>query len=106
MLSFNAVNTVLVCKKNFKYQFSSRAVCIYAHVFRKLPGCALIGACALIRTNTIKTVLYFSHVVGKPAIYLQKNEMFLTILNFRKKKDREKKKRKKPDPQNMKIRQL
>ena len=28
-------------------------MCAYAHVFQKLQGCVLIGACALIRTNTV-----------------------------------------------------
>ena len=28
-------------------------MCGYEFVFRKRPGCALIGACALIRTNTV-----------------------------------------------------
>ena len=32
-----------------KYQYASRAVCAYAHIFQNSPGCALIGACALIK---------------------------------------------------------
>ena len=52
-LSFNDVNTVYVCKHCVKYQYASRAVCAYARGFRKRPGCALFGACALIRTNTV-----------------------------------------------------
>ena len=28
-------------------------MCAYAHDFRQRLGCALIGACALIRTNTV-----------------------------------------------------
>ena len=36
-----------------KYQCFSRAVFAYAQEFRKRPRCALIGACALIRTNTV-----------------------------------------------------
>ena len=48
-LSFNAIYK---CKIAEKYQYARRVVCAYAHVFRKRPGCALIGACALIRTNT------------------------------------------------------
>ena len=39
-----------------KYQYASRTLCAYAHVFRKRPGCALIGACALIRMNTIRQI--------------------------------------------------
>ena len=27
--------------------------CAFMHIFGKRPGCALIGACALIRTNTV-----------------------------------------------------
>ena len=52
-LSLNAVNVVLIGKFGIKYQYSSRAVCAYEHVFWKQPGCALIGACALIGTNTV-----------------------------------------------------
>ena len=53
-LSFNAVNMVSMCKVCIKYQHAiSQKVCAYAHAFRKRPGCALIGACALIRTNTV-----------------------------------------------------
>ena len=36
-----------------KCQYASLAVYAYAHDFQKQPGCALIGACALIRTNTV-----------------------------------------------------
>ena len=49
-LSFNASNAVLMCRIGVKYLYTIRAVCAYAYVFRKRPGCALIGACALIRT--------------------------------------------------------
>ena len=52
-LRLNAVNTVFLYKHCVKYKYASRAVCAYAHVFRKRPECALIGACALIRTNTV-----------------------------------------------------
>ena len=52
-LSVNDVNTVFLCKKCVKYQYARRALCAYARVFQKRPGCALIGACALIRTNTV-----------------------------------------------------
>ena len=51
--SFKAVNAVLMCKIGIKYQKASRTVCAYGHIFRKRSGCALIGACALIRTNTV-----------------------------------------------------
>ena len=55
-LSCDAVNTVFMCKIGIKYQYASRAVCAYAYVVEKLPGCALIGACVLIRTNTVLSV--------------------------------------------------
>ena len=44
---------MILCKIGIKYQYIGRAVCAHAHLFRKRPGCALIGACALIRTNTV-----------------------------------------------------
>ena len=50
ILSFNAI---LKCKTAEKYHYAHRVVCAYAHDFRIRPGCALIGACALIRTNTV-----------------------------------------------------
>ena len=53
MIRFNAADTVSMCKIGINYQYATRAVCAYAHSFRKLRGCALIGACALIRTNTV-----------------------------------------------------
>ena len=52
-LSFNDVNTVFLCKKYVRYQYARGAVCAYACVFQRRPGCALIGACALIRMNTV-----------------------------------------------------
>ena len=52
-LNSNVVNTVFLSENCVKYQYARRAVCAYARVFRKRPGCALIGACALIRTNTV-----------------------------------------------------
>ena len=52
-LSFNTSNAVLICRIGVKYQYTIQAVCGYAYVFRKRPGCALIGACALIKTNTV-----------------------------------------------------
>ena len=52
-LSFQAVNTVFICKMCIKYQYASPEVCACTHVFWKRQGCALIGACALIRTNTV-----------------------------------------------------
>ena len=33
-------------------------MCIYANAFRKLPGYALIGACALIRSNMVHENLF------------------------------------------------
>ena len=54
-LSCGAVNTVFMCKIGIEYQYASRAVCAYAYVFGKRPGCALIGAYALIRKNTVCT---------------------------------------------------
>ena len=52
-LSVNASNALSLCRIVVKYQHTIGAVGPYAHVFRKPPGCALIGACALIRTNTV-----------------------------------------------------
>ena len=52
-LNCDAVNTVFMCKFGIKYQYAGRAVCAYAYVFWKRPGCVLIGACSLIRTNTV-----------------------------------------------------
>ena len=52
-LGFNAVNTVFMCKNDIKHQYVSRTVCAYVRAFRKRLGCALIGACTLIRTNTV-----------------------------------------------------
>ena len=52
-ISYNALNTVLICKIGLKYQYTFCALCAYAHVFRKRPGCGLIGACAIIRTKTV-----------------------------------------------------
>ena len=48
-----------------KYQYFSRVVCAYAQIFQKRPGCALIGACALIRTNTVccYDVVIFVHIL-------------------------------------------
>ena len=42
-----------MCNIGIEYQYFSRAVCAYAHVFWKQPGCAVIGACALIRMNMV-----------------------------------------------------
>ena len=50
-LSLNATNEVFLCRICVKYHYTIRVVCAYA--LRKRPRCALIGACALIRTNTI-----------------------------------------------------
>ena len=51
-LSFQKVYAVFMCKMCIKYKYASPVVCACAHVFRKRPGCALTGACVLIRTNT------------------------------------------------------
>ena len=58
-----------MCKIAVKYKYASRAVCAYTHIFQKPRGCALIGACAVIRTNTVnlkyqglKKVKVFNHV--------------------------------------------
>ena len=55
-LNFNASNESL-CSIGVKYQHTIGAVCAYAHVVRKRPGCALIGACAPIRTNTVVIII-------------------------------------------------
>ena len=34
----------------------------YTQVFRKRPGCALIGACALIIKNMVHGILYQYHI--------------------------------------------
>ena len=55
-----------MCKIGIKYQYACQAVCAYAHDFRKRPGCVLIGACALIRTNTVIlscNALYYNYVM-------------------------------------------
>ena len=43
-------SVLLMCKSDIKYQYVSHAVCAYTHIFQKRPECALIEACALIRT--------------------------------------------------------
>ena len=45
--------SILLRRIDVKYQYTIRAVCAYAHDFQKRTGCALIGACLLIRTNTV-----------------------------------------------------
>ena len=55
--SFNASNAVLMCGISVKYQYTIRVMCAHAYVLRKRPRCALIGAYALIRTNTVYTTL-------------------------------------------------
>ena len=52
-LSFNVCYAASRGQIGEKYKYAGRAVCAYVHAFRKRPGCALIGACALIRTNTV-----------------------------------------------------
>ena len=51
--SYNASYVVLMYKIDVKYQYAIRAVCADACVFRKRPGRALIGACPLIKMNTM-----------------------------------------------------
>ena len=68
-LCFNKGNLVFLCNYCLKYQYASRAVWAYAHVLRKIPGCALIGACTLIRTNMVclffpsSEALFFSTLI-------------------------------------------
>ena len=52
-LILNVVCLVFLCLISVKYQYASRTVCAYVYVFRKRPGCALIGACALIRMDMV-----------------------------------------------------
>ena len=67
-----------MCKIVIKCQYASRAVCAYAHVFQKRPGCALIGACALIRTNTVCNNEFF--LFGLPWCKVQRNALDFVIL--------------------------
>ena len=53
MLSFD---TVFVCKIGVNNQYVSRAMCDYEHVFQERLRCAVIGACALIRTNMVVNI--------------------------------------------------
>ena len=46
-------NMILMCKIGVKFQCASQGVCAYVPVFGKRQGSALIGACALIKTNTV-----------------------------------------------------
>ena len=63
VISFNVVKSQYKCKIGIKYLNASEAVCAYAHVFRKRPGCALIRACALIRMNTVTFYQIKMHAV-------------------------------------------
>ena len=56
---------VLMCNSGLKYRYVRRAVCAYVHIFQKLPGCAVIGACALIRTITVGCSYSFTTVHKK-----------------------------------------
>ena len=58
-LSVNVFNMVLMYKISVKYQYAGRAGCTYAHDFWKRQGYALIGACALIRTNPVYDFIFF-----------------------------------------------
>ena len=42
-----------LCVKLVKNTYIPVEHCALIHSFRKRPGCALIGACALIRINTV-----------------------------------------------------
>ena len=57
-VSFKSVYAVFMCNIGVKYQYGSRAVCAHFVILPKRTGCALIGACALIRTNTAYLYLY------------------------------------------------
>ena len=78
-LSFNASNALSLCRIGVKYQHTFGAVCAYARVFRKRPVCALIGACALIRTNTVNQ---FSLNVRTP-IKVKHPSFVLCLIYFR-----------------------
>ena len=78
-LSFYAINTVFLCENCVKYQYAGLAVCAYAHVYQKQPGCALIGACALIRTNMVGT--YTMKTYHKPSVQLFPNRRSLSYPN-------------------------
>ena len=55
-----------MCRMGVKYQYTIQAVCAYAYVFWKRPGCALIGACAPIRTNmVVPQIMCFLHSQGQ-----------------------------------------
>ena len=51
-----------MCKIGNKYQYVSGAVCASVLAFRKRLWCALIGACALIRTNSVYDCLDHLHL--------------------------------------------
>ena len=55
-------NVVFMFTIGLKCQYASREVCAYAHDFWKRPECALIGACALSRTNTVYKVADFIYL--------------------------------------------
>ena len=46
-------NVVFMSKIGIEYQYLIRVVWAYTQIFQERTGCALIGACALIRTNTV-----------------------------------------------------
>ena len=59
MLSFD---TVFMCKIGVNYQYISRDMCAYEHLYlRKRQVCAAIGACALIRMNVVVNISGFQH---------------------------------------------
>ena len=71
-------------------------MCAYAHIFRKRPGCALIGACALIRTNTVSNKNYlsksflekieldrFTHLLFRTHNVCEKMKKFPNVLEYK-----------------------
>ena len=71
MLSFD---TVFMCKIGVYYHYISRAMCAYEHdfFFRKRLGCAVIGACALIRMNMVVNI--FNRTSGFQQSYNVSNQ--------------------------------
>ena len=70
MLSFD---TVFMCKIDVNYQYISRAMCAYEHFFfRKRLGCAVIGACALIRMTMVVNI--FNRASGFQQSYNVSNQ--------------------------------
>ena len=78
LLCFNASNAVLMYRlvQNNNILFVQ---CVLMHVFRKWPGCALIRACALIRTNTV-CENQFSHYGARDYLYTHINSNVPSML--------------------------